>query len=244
LFALGAPPCGAEKITAKVIGVVDGDTLRLELTDKMKLTVHLYGVRCPVPGQPFQSESAKFVFDNAFKRFVDVDTVDTSTEPAVYVTLLDGRSLNRALLTEGLAWPAPGDFMDRDEFKELQVQAWGAGKGLWSRPDPEPPWRYLEKKGESKERLPLPKPILRLIDDMEKADVRDPPARMFEYQYRGGPVYYMPSGCCSSAGELYGPDGNLLCTPSESDNDKPDDRCPDFLPERTGEKFVWEDWRL
>lgn len=61
---------------------------------------------------------------------------------------VNSKSLNKALVKEGLAWwfrkYAPYD----KEIEELEKEACKLKKGLWSHPNPCPPWVY--RKGKAK----------------------------------------------------------------------------------------------
>lgn len=63
------------------------------------------------------------------------------------VMLLDGRSLNKEMVAHGYAWwykqYSPKDV----ELAQLERQAKDAGLGLWSQPDPIPPWEWRKGGG-------------------------------------------------------------------------------------------------
>ena len=54
----------------------------------------------------------------------------------------DGRSMNRELVRQGMAWwfarYAPADA----ELARLESEAKAARRGLWSQPNPVPPWSW------------------------------------------------------------------------------------------------------
>lgn len=61
--------------------------------------------------------------------------------------LPDGRSLNREMVRRGLAWwyrrYAPADSV----LERLETGARDAGAGLWSQPNPVPPWNWRKGDG-------------------------------------------------------------------------------------------------
>ena len=63
------------------------------------------------------------------------------------VILPDGRSLSRELVCQGMAWwyreYAPGD----RELERLEAKARSARLGLWSQPNPIPPWEWRKGHG-------------------------------------------------------------------------------------------------
>jgi micrococcal nuclease len=63
------------------------------------------------------------------------------------VILPDGKSLNREMVREGMAWwyrkYAPND----RELATLETEAKAAQRGLWSQPNPIPPWDWRKGVG-------------------------------------------------------------------------------------------------
>jgi micrococcal nuclease len=61
--------------------------------------------------------------------------------------LPDGRSMNREMVRQGMAWwfrrYAPGDA----ELARLEREARAAKMGLWSQPRPVPPWEWRRGEG-------------------------------------------------------------------------------------------------
>lgn len=63
----------------------------------------------------------------------DRDKKDRYGRTLAYVTLADGRMLNRELLREGLACVYQRfDFRLKDDFLRVEAAARGAGRGLWA----------------------------------------------------------------------------------------------------------------
>jgi micrococcal nuclease len=63
----------------------------------------------------------------------DRDKKDHFGRMLAYVTLADGRMLNRELLREGLARVYRRfDFRLKDDFLRMEAAAQGAGRGLWA----------------------------------------------------------------------------------------------------------------
>ena len=64
--------------------------------------------------------------------------------------LLDGTSLNRELVTAGLAWWYRQYSHDQSlgelSLEELEVEARAAERGLWENPHPIPPWKFRKSK--------------------------------------------------------------------------------------------------
>lgn len=147
IVALGlAPPAD---LTGKVVGVSDGDTLTVLTPERTQVRVRLHGIDAPESGQDFGSRAKQAASDLAFGKQVTVQVRDTDRYGRTVgeVILDDGRSLNREMVREGLAWHyvkfAPKDA----ELARLQADAKEAGRGLWSQPNPVPPWDWRNGSG-------------------------------------------------------------------------------------------------
>ena len=130
---------------AKVIRILDGDTIEV-LKDGSPLRVRLHGIDCPERKQDFGSVARQFTGAKTFGRMVEIVPTDTDkygrTVAKVYV---DGQYLNLMLLAEGLAWwfkkYAPND----DDLAQAEQEARKLKKGLWSHPNPMPPWDFRRR---------------------------------------------------------------------------------------------------
>jgi len=72
---------------------------------------------------------------------------------------------------------------------------------------------------------------------------RDPKAVVYQYEYKGEKVYFIPSYCCDMFSELYDSNCKLICHPDGGITGKGDGKCPDFFSERKHEKVIWKDPR-
>lgn len=88
-----------------------------------------------------------------------------------------------------------------------------------------------------------PECIQEKITTIKAEKVRNPPSKVYQYQYNGKIVYYIPSYCCDVMGELYDDNCNLLCYPDGGILGNGDGKCNDFFTKRSNEKIVWEDVR-
>ena len=148
-----------DKKEFKVIKVVDGDTLDIDVFDRRNNTPHtrvrLWGVDTP---ETQHSHNGKMYYGPEASRFttnmVQGKTVSIILEPTkrtrckygrllAYVYLLDNTMLNEKLLTGGYAY-ADERFahMFKKRFATLQKQAQSQKQGLWksARPQDWPQW--------------------------------------------------------------------------------------------------------
>jgi endonuclease YncB( thermonuclease family) len=148
LIFLTALPARAD-YPARVVGVSDGDTITVLTPEKMQVKVRLYGIDAPETGQDFGSRAKQAASELAFGKAVTVRPRDTDRygRTVAEVILPDGRSLNREMVRQGMAWwyrrYAPAD---RD-LSALETEARAAHRGLWGQPNPIPPWDWRRGEG-------------------------------------------------------------------------------------------------
>jgi len=82
-----------------------------------------------------------------------------------------------------------------------------------------------------------------LIAEFQSEPVGNPPRSIYQYTYRGQTVYYVPAQCCDQFSTLYDSNGNVLCAPDGGLTGMGDNRCPDFLTDRSSEVLIWRDSR-
>lgn len=83
-----------------------------------------------------------------------------------------------------------------------------------------------------------------LIDELKKEkSPRNPRAEVWEFDYNGDKVYYVPPYCCDEPSLLYDKYCNVICEPDGGDSGKGDGKCSDFFTNRTNGSLVWRDTR-
>ena len=133
----------ADSFTGKVIGVAGGDTISV-MREGRAVKVRLHGIDCPEKRQAFGTRAKRFTSEMAFGMEVEirVQTTDRYGRIVGEVILPDGLSLNKQLVSMGLAWwyrkYAPND----RTLKALEAGARAAKRGLWADKDPVPPWEW------------------------------------------------------------------------------------------------------
>ena len=137
-----ALPSLAADFPAKVIRIVDGDTIEMTHNGEPK-RVRLAGIDAPERKQAFGSRARQFVAQQVFGKTVTVHSVGIDAYGRILgeVILGDGRSLNRELVANGLAWHYKRFSADR-ELARLEDEAREARRGLWSDRNPMPPWKF------------------------------------------------------------------------------------------------------
>jgi micrococcal nuclease len=146
LLALVALVAQAASFTGRVVGITDGDTIRVLHSGRAE-RVRLWGIDCPELHQPFGTRARQFTSSAAFGKVVTVQVrdVDRYGRTVGEVILQDGRSLNRELVRAGLAWWYRQYTRDDRELQRLEAEARAARRGLWEDRNPVPPWQWRRK---------------------------------------------------------------------------------------------------
>lgn len=118
------------RFAAKVVGVVDGDTITV-LRDQQPIRIRLDGIDCPEGGQAFSNRAKEFTSDLVFGQEVTLEPHDVDrygrTVPRVYV---DGFDVSLALVKAGLAWHFK-PYSDDPTLAKAEIAAREAKRGLW-----------------------------------------------------------------------------------------------------------------
>ena len=125
-----------QAVGVDVTRVVDGDTLDVRAAET-PLRVRLYGVNTPERGQPcFDEATARLTTLAAGRVYLvpDARARDQYGRELRYVFTSDGRSIDAALVSEGLARAWRDDGSRRDALVALEDAARASGTGcLWAR---------------------------------------------------------------------------------------------------------------
>ncbi|MDB5263739.1 MAG: hypothetical protein JWQ14_3022 [Adhaeribacter sp.] len=89
----------------------------------------------------------------------------------------------------------------------------------------------------------LPACVKEKIDELKNKPTQNPPAKVWQYQYMGKTVYYIPPACCDQVSKLYDENCNFICAPDGGITGRGDGKCPEFFATRQNGILVWEDKR-
>lgn len=136
-----------DQITARVLEVIDGDSLVVLTPGDTKIELKLHGIDCPEEGQPFGEDAKQFTSNQCLGKIIlyGLVGIDIYHRTIARVVLEDGREMNLELLKAGLAWHAPS-YGEKKNYAAAEEEARKAGLGLWSDPDPTPPWEWRQQK--------------------------------------------------------------------------------------------------
>jgi endonuclease YncB( thermonuclease family) len=131
-------------ITGKVVGVSDGDTITV-LQDRAQYKIRLYGIDCPEFHQDFGTRAKQFTSDLVFRKVVRVVQKDMDRYGRVVGLVYAGDlCLNEEIVRSGFAWVYLRYCKEPvcQKWKDIENRARENRVGLWSHPDPIPPWNY------------------------------------------------------------------------------------------------------
>ena len=134
----------SEEITGKAVSIADGDTITILTKEKQQVKIRFNGIDCPEKSQAFGQKARKFVSETIFGETVRAIVKDKDRYGRTVADVIspEGLNINQSLVKLGLAWwyekYAPEDTVLRDLEKEAREN----GRGLWSDPNPDPPWEY------------------------------------------------------------------------------------------------------
>ena len=133
----------AEEFEARVIAVMDGDTLMV-LRGSEKIKIRLVNIDAPEKSQAYGKESRDALLASVLKKQVRVSSQAVDNYGRMIAEIhVNGRSVNEEMVASGMAWEY-SHFHRNKHYLALQSAAQQAHLGLWSQTDkPVPPelWR-------------------------------------------------------------------------------------------------------
>ena len=131
----------AETFSAKVIVVMDGDTVMV-LRDGHKTKVRLANIDAPEKDQPFGKQSRDSLLEMVGKKQVQIDSQAVDQYGRIVGSIsLDGRNINQEQVQRGMAWEYSHYHTDKT-YLGLQSDAQQARRGLWGQASPQAPWQW------------------------------------------------------------------------------------------------------
>lgn len=81
------------------------------------------------------------------------------------------------------------------------------------------------------------------IAKFQAEQVGNPPQSIWQYEYNGETVFYIPAQCCDQFSQLYDATGKFICAPDGGLSGKGDGKCPDFNQTQKNGTLIWRDPR-
>ena len=133
----------------KVVRVKDGDTVVVLTEDQEEVTVRLTHIDAPERYQDFGNRSKQLLSRLCFGQDVVClgNNHDRYGRILSEIQLPDGRIANQVMVDSGMAWHYKY-YSSSTLYDSLENNARQLKRGLWSHPNPIPPWEYRRSKRE------------------------------------------------------------------------------------------------
>jgi micrococcal nuclease len=144
-FCVSAHAADVQTISARVVGVHDGDTLTALTDDKRQLKVRLHGIDAPELGQPHGQASKRALSDLVFGKQVTLHITGTDRYKRTLARVtVDDIEVDAQMIVTGHAWHySRYDHTAALEAAERNARA--ARRGLWADAEPVPPWEWRKQ---------------------------------------------------------------------------------------------------
>lgn len=145
-------PFSPGTLTARVIAITDGDTIRVLDSTNTEYRIRLQGINAPESHQAFYSESKQnlsaLIFDKEV--MIEKDKLDNYCR-IVGRVLLDGRDIDFEQIKAGMAWhykyyqdeQTP---QQRTDYSQAEAEARAARRGLWQDANPVDPYQFRRER--------------------------------------------------------------------------------------------------
>lgn len=141
--------------TGSVIANHDGDTLKLQTPDRGLLTIRFSGSDTPETGQAFWKSARRALAHLVEDQQVTVHCYKKSHERDVCKVFTGQTDVGLEMVRHGMAWYAfqyAAELTTAEQlaYRTAEEKARQAKAGLWSEPNPQPPWecRSLRRAGQ------------------------------------------------------------------------------------------------
>jgi endonuclease YncB( thermonuclease family) len=145
LYAFLFPLLVATGLTGTVVGIHDGDTLRLR-TSNATIKVRLFGIDAPELGQPFSRASREKLSELTFRRKVQLIAhgKDAYSRQLAEVVLEDGTNVNNEMVRAGMAYYFRR-YTRSKVLENMENEARRERRGVWSVDGLIPPWEFRKR---------------------------------------------------------------------------------------------------
>lgn len=144
-------PVQAASLSGHVVRVPDGDTITIVDRANQKHRVRFLGIDAPEKNQAEGVACGRKLYDKIYGEAVQVDYAKKDQYGRILGTVYFGeRNMNLEQVSEGCAWYYRHYARDvpralRRAYSEAEREASSKRLGLWSRPNPIPPWEFRKQ---------------------------------------------------------------------------------------------------
>lgn len=135
-------PLDKRVVTGRAVRIIDGDTFVLLMDNDFDTRVRLDGIDCPERRQAFSQRAKQtlsdLIFDQEIKVYYDKKDGFGRVLGEVYIGNVN---VNHEMVRKGMAWHFV-KYSDDETLARLEREARRDRVGIWSEPNPVPPWEY------------------------------------------------------------------------------------------------------
>lgn len=141
----------AKGLTARVVGISDGDSIVVLLEGKVRKRVRLATIDAPENHQAFGRPSKQSLSDLIYNKDIRVVEVDQDQYGRIVgEVFVDDNNVNLEQLRRGFAWHYKAHARQqskeqRERYTLAENEARTKKLGLWNDTNPTPPWVYRKK---------------------------------------------------------------------------------------------------
>lgn len=148
----------SQEFTAKVIAVLDGDTVLVKRTSGL-VKIRMAGIDAPEKAQTFGETSKRSLAEMVLGKQVKITSQAKDQYGRMVAAIeVNGLDINAEQLRRGMAWENSHFHRDK-KLLTLQEEARQAPRGLWAQGNPTPPWEWRKQHpGASADSAPDTKP--------------------------------------------------------------------------------------
>ena len=157
LLLLTSPAFAQRNFAGKVVEVVDGKTVVIELTGGGKMTASLQYIEVPEAGQPLNGVVRDHLSALVLGKVVEFRAQNIATDVTFACkVLLNGVDISQQMLRDGAAWHMPLETTGQEtaqnaEYASNQSLAKGEKRGVWSVAGLKPAWEHRAELAAQKE---------------------------------------------------------------------------------------------
>lgn len=136
-------PAFSASISGKVVSISDGDTLTILDDSNTQTRVRLAAIDAPEKAQAFGQRGKQELSDICFGKQATIEVVDIDRYGrSVGEVECGGVKANEAMIRAGLAWVYRKYANGYDYLYPIENEAKSSRRGLWTDPNPIPPWEW------------------------------------------------------------------------------------------------------
>lgn len=139
----------AAEFEAEVVGVMDGDTIKVLTSDKREIKIRFEHIDAPEKKQPYGQVCKSMLSDMIFGKTVYIRSQKRPDRygrmiAEVFMCEASKESVNMAMVRQGCAWHYKA-FSKDSTYSEAERIARESRAGLWKDSDPVEPWKWRKK---------------------------------------------------------------------------------------------------